>query len=186
MVRTVVESATPKMEKAVEHFAEDLKSLRTGRASVALLDGVMIDYYGATQPLKAMASVNTPDARSITVTPWDKAALSTIEKALRENQSLGLNPSNDGNLIRMAIPAMTEDRRREVVKTLGQKVEGCRVVLRNIRHDVLNEIKRLEKSKEATSDDVKFAEAELNKKIDQFQKRIDELEAAKTREIMEV
>jgi ribosome recycling factor len=186
MVRTLVESASPKMERAVEHFAEDLKSLRTGRASVSLLDGVMVDYYGAVQPLKAMASVNTPDARSITVTPWDKAALATIEKTLRDNQSLGLNPSNDGNMIRMSIPAMTEERRRDVVKSLGQKVEGCRVVLRNIRHDVLNDIKRMEKTKEATSDDVKFAEAELNKRIDQFQKRIDELEATKTREIMEV
>jgi ribosome recycling factor len=186
MIRPLIDSADPKMEKAIEHFEEDLKSLRTGRASTAIVDNVVVEYYGSVQPLKAMASVNTPDARSLAISPWDKGALASIEKAIRENQSLGLNPSNDGNVIRISIPAMTEERRREVVKSLGAKVEDCRVRLRNIRHDLLNEVKKLEKSKEATVDDVKFAEAELNKKIDQFQKRIDELEAAKAKEIMEV
>ena len=186
MIRSLVESAGPKMEKAVAHFGEDLKSLRTGRASVALLDGVMVELYGAIQPLKAVASVTTPDARSLAVTPWDKTALGPIEKAIRENQALGLNPSNDGNVIRMNIPPLTEERRKEIVKSLGGKVEDCRIALRNIRHDMLNEVKKLEKAKEATSDDVKFAETELNKKIDQFQRKIDELEAAKAREIMEV
>jgi ribosome recycling factor len=186
MVRTLVESTASKMDKAIEHFAEDLKSLRTGRASAAMLDGVIVEHYGVPQPLKAIASVNIPDARSIAVTPWDKTALAPIEKAIRENQSLGLNPSNDGNVIRLAVPQMTEERRKDVVKSLGSKVEDCRIVLRNIRHDVLNEVKKLEKAKEATTDDVKFAEAELNKMIDRYQKRIDELEAAKAKEIMEV
>jgi ribosome recycling factor len=186
MIRPLVESAGPKMEKAIDHFEEELKSLRTGRASTAILDSVIVEYYGSVQPLKAIASINTPDARSLAITPWDKGALASIEKAIRENQSLGLNPSNDGNVIRISIPPMTEERRREVVKSLHTKVEDCRVRLRNIRHDVLNEVKRFEKSKEATSDDVKFAEAELNKKIDQFQQRIDALEAAKAKEIMEV
>ncbi len=186
MIRTLVDAAGPKMEKAVAHFGEDLKSLRTGRASVALLDGVMVEVYGVTQPLKAVASVNTPDARTIAVTPWDKGAMTSIEKAIRENQALGLNPSNDGNTIRMSIPPLTEERRKEIVKSLGSKVEECRIALRNIRHEVLNDVKRMEKAKEATSDDVKFAETELNKKIDQFQRKIDELEAAKAAEIMEV
>lgn len=186
MIRSLVDSSAPKMEKAVEHFAEDVKSLRTGRASVALLDGVMVEYYGVVQPLKAIASVNTPDARTIAVTPWDKAAMAPILKAIRENQALGLNPSDDGHVIRLMVPQLTEERRREIVKSLGGKVEECRIALRNIRHDVLNEVKRLEKAKEATSDDVKFAETELNKKIEQFQRRIDEVEAAKAKEIMEV
>lgn len=186
MVRTLVEAAGPKMAKAVEHFAEDLKTLRTGRASVAVLDGVIVEYYGAMQPLKAIASINTPDARSIAITPWDKGALGPIEKAIRDNQQLGLNPSNDGNVIRISVPPMTEERRREVVKSLGAKVEECRIVLRNIRHEVLNEVKRLEKTKEATSDDVRFAETELNKLIEQYQKQIEQHEAAKTKEIMEV
>ncbi|MDB5178397.1 MAG: ribosome-recycling factor [Patescibacteria group bacterium] len=186
MIRTIVESAGPKMEKAIERFSEELKSLRTGRASVTVLDGVMVESYGALQPLKTMASINTPDARSLAVTPWDKGMLGPIEKAIRENQSLGLNPMNDGNVIRVSIPAMTEERRRDVVKALGGKVEECRIHLRNIRHDVLNEVKRMEKAKDATTDDVKFAEAELNKMIDRFQRKIDELEAAKAKEIMEV
>jgi ribosome recycling factor len=186
MVRNLVESAGPKMDKAVEHFADDLKSLRTGRASTAILDGVTVEHYGAVQPLKAMASINTPDARTITVSPWDKGALGPIEKAIRDNQALGLNPSNDGSVIRIAIPPMTEERRREVVKSLGTKVEECRITLRNIRHDILNDVKKMEKAKEATADDVKFAETELNKLIDKTQKRIDELESVKSKEIMEV
>ena len=174
------------MDKAVAHFGEDLKSLRTGRASVSLLDSIVVEVYGVVQPLKAVASVNTPDARTIAVTPWDKGAMPSIEKAIRENQALGLNPSNDGNTIRMSIPPLTEERRKEIVKSLGGKVEECRIALRNIRHEVLNEVKRMEKAKEATTDDVKFAETELNKKIEQFQVKINELEAAKAAEIMEV
>jgi ribosome recycling factor len=186
MIRPLVDSVKPKMDKAVEHFAEDLKSLRTGRASTALVDNVVVEYYGITQPLKAVASVNTPDARTIAITPWDKGALPHIEKAIRDNQALGLNPTNDGNVIRMGIPPLTEERRREIVKSLGGKVEDCRIALRNLRHDVLNEAKKLEKAKDITSDDVKFAEAELNKLMDSYQKKIDELEAAKSKEIMEV
>lgn len=186
MVRTLVDAAGPKMEKALAHFSDELKTLRSGRASVSMLDGVTVEAYGTPQSLKAVASVNTPDARSLAVAPWDKSLIGPIEKAIRENQALGLNPSNDGSVVRMTIPPMTEERRRDVVKSLGGKVEECRIALRNIRHEVLNEAKRMEKSKEATQDDVKFVENELNKKIDQYQKRIDELEAAKTKEIMEV
>lgn len=186
MIRALVDSADPKMEAAVAHFGESLKSLRTGRASAAMLDGVMVEAYGSSQPLKSVAAVNTPDARTIAVAPWDKAMIGPIEKAIRENPSLGLNPGNDGNVIRLNIPPLTEERRKEIVKSLGSKVEDCRITLRNIRHDVLGEAKKLEKSKEATADDVKFVETELNKKIDQFQKKIEELEAAKAKEIMEV
>jgi len=186
MVRSVVDAAGPKMEKALTHLADELGSLRTGRASVGLVDGVVVEHYGARQPLKAMASINTPDAKTIAITPWDKTALAPIEKALRETPALGLNPMNDGHVIRLNIPPLTEDRRREIVKSLGGKVEECRIALRNIRHDVLGDVKRLEKDKQITQDDVKFAETELNKKIDQFQKRIEELEATKSKEIMEV
>lgn len=186
MIRTLVESAGPKMDKAVAHFGEDLKSLRTGRASVSLLDGIHIELYGVVQPLKSVASVNTPDARTIAVSPWDKGAIGPIEKAIRDNQALGLNPSSDGTVIRMSIPALTEERRKEIVKSLGSKVEDCRIALRNIRHDLLKEVQKLEKAKEATTDDVKFAETELNKLIDTYHRKIEELEAAKAKEIMEV
>lgn len=186
MVRSLVESAVPKMEKALDHLSEELKGLRTGRASVGLVDGVQVEFYGVKQPLKAMAQINTPDARSIAIAPWDKNALGPIEKAIRETPGLGLNPMSDGHVIRLNIPPLTEERRREIVKSLGGKVEECRITMRNIRHDVLKDVQKMEKDKQATQDDVKFAENELNKKIEQFQKRIEELEAAKAKEIMEV
>jgi ribosome recycling factor len=186
MVRAMIDGATPKMEKAIEHLSEELKAIRTGRANTALVDNVMVEYYGTTQPLKGVASVNTPDARSIAITPWDKGMLPVIEKAIRDTPALGLNPMNDGSVIRLSIPSLTEDRRREIVKSLGAKVEECRISLRNIRHEVLKDVQKMEKDKQASQDDVKFAEAELNKKIDQFQQRIAEIEATKTNEIMEV
>jgi ribosome recycling factor len=186
MVRPIIESADPKMEKALEHLETEMTALRTGRASTALVDSLIVEVYGVPQPLKAIASISTPDSRSIAITPWDRTSLPIIEKAIRENQQLGLNPSNDGTVIRLNIPSMTEDRRREVVKSLGSRVEDCRIALRNIRHETMGEVKKLEKAKEATQDDIKFAETELNKKIDLFQRRIVELEAAKTKEIMSV
>jgi ribosome recycling factor len=174
------------MEKALEHLQVELNALRTGRASGALVENLVVDYYGQTQPLKAVASIATPDARTIAVTPWDKGALPSIEKAIRENHALGLNPSNDGQVIRLSIPPLTEERRREIVKSLGTKIEDCRISLRSVRHEILGEVKKLEKDKQLTSDDSKFAEAELNKKIDVFQKRIEAIEAAKTAELMAV
>jgi ribosome recycling factor len=186
MIRPIIESAQPKMDKAIDHLVEELKSIRTGRASGALVENLAIDYYGMTQPLKAIASINTPDARTIAITPWDKGAMTSIEKAIQDSPTLGLNPMNDGVVIRLSIPTLTEERRREIAKSLGSKIEDCRIALRNIRHDVLKEVQKLEKDKLATQDDVKFAESELNKKIDACQLRIDEIEAAKTKEILEV
>lgn len=186
MVRQALDAANPKMDKALAHFEEELKGLRTGRASIGLVDGIMVDYFGTTQPLKAVASITTPDAKTIAITPWDRGQLQVIEKAIRETQSLGLNPNNDGSTIRLNIPPMTEERRRDILKVLGQKVEECRIALRNIRHDVLDEVKKMEKAKAATQDDVKFAETELNKKIDQYQAKIEVIAASKEKEIMEV
>lgn len=186
MVRQTLDAANPKMDKALAHLEEELKGLRTGRASVGLVDGIMVDYFGTPQPLKAVASITTPDAKTIAITPWDRGQLQTIEKVMRETQSLGLNPNNDGSTIRLNIPPMTEERRRDILKVLGQKVEECRIALRNIRHEVLDEVKKLEKAKTATQDDVKFAEKELNTKIDQYQAKIEAIQAAKEKEIMEV
>jgi ribosome recycling factor len=186
MVRQALDAANPKMDKALAHLEDELNSLRTGRASVGMVDGVTVDYFGTPQPLKAVASITTPDAKSIAITPWDRSMLQVIEKAIRDDQRLGLNPNNDGSVIRLNIPAMTEDRRRDIIKILGQKVEECRIALRNIRHDALDEVKKLEKSKQATQDDLKFAETELNKKIDQYQAKIEIIQASKEKEIMEV
>jgi ribosome recycling factor len=186
MVRAIVATADPKMTKALEHLEADLGTLRTGRASTVLVEGIMIELYGQMTPLKSMATLSTPDARTIAITPWDRGSLPTVEKALRETQSLGLNPNNDGTIIRLNIPPMTEDRRRDIVKQLGDKVEQCRIALRNIRHELLGEVKKLEQTKQATTDDSKWTETELNKKIDTYQARIESIAAAKEKEIMAV
>lgn len=186
MVPDLVKAAEPKMDKALEHLQQELSALRTGRASVALVDGLTMDYYGQTMQIKQLATIGTPDARTIAITPWDRNALPVIEKAIRDSQSLGLTPNNDGTNIRLNIPPLTEERRRDIVKTLGDKVEQCRIALRNIRHEVLNEVKRMEKDKTATTDDVKFAEQQLNKKMEEYQGKIEGIEAAKAAEIMQV
>jgi ribosome recycling factor len=186
MVTGIVDGADIKMAKAIEHLQEELKSLRTGRASASLVDNVTVDYYGQSMNLKQLATIGTPDARTIAITPWDRNAMEPIEKAIRETQSLGLTPNSDGATIRLNIPPLTEERRREIVKAMGEKVENCRIALRNVRHEILNEVKRLEKDKQATADDTKFAEQELGKKIDKYQAQIVEIEKAKEKEIMEV
>ena len=187
MVRELLTTANPKMDKALEHLAQDLATLRTGRASIVMVEGIMVEQFGQTMPLKAVASLSTPDARTIAITPWDKSLTPVIEKAIRETQSLvGLNPNSDGNIIRLNIPQMTEERRHEIVKSLREKIEKCHIALRNIRHAVLNDVKKLEKGKSATQDDVKFAEEELNKKIDQYREKIDQIARAKEAEIMAV
>lgn len=186
MVTGIVKGADARMDKALEHLAEDLRSLRTGRAQTSLVENITVEQFGNQVPLKTVASINTPDAQTIAISPWDKSLVAVIEKTLRETQSLGLNPSSDGNVVRLNVPPMTEERRREIVKDMGQKVEACNISLRNVRHDILNEVKRLEKDKQATQDDVRYAEQELNKKMDQYKKRVDELAKSKEAEVMTV
>lgn len=182
----IVKSVDPRMDKAINHLEEELTSLRTGRAQTSLVENIMVEQYGAQTPLKAVASINTPDAKTIAISPWDKSLVAVIEKVLREDQSLGMNPSSDGNVVRLNVPPMTEERRREIVKDMGTKVEDCNISLRQIRHDVLNEVKRMEKDGDATKDDLKYAESELNKKIDLYKGKIDALAKAKEAEIMTV
>ncbi len=186
MVPQVVKQADPRMEKALQHLEEELRSLRVGRAQTALVENLTVEQYGQTMILKAVATITTPDAHTITISPWDKSMVAAIEKVLRENQALGLNPSSDGNVVRLNVPSMTEDRRRDIAKELGVKIENCQIVLRQIRHDILGEVKRLEKNGEATVDDMRFAEQELTKKIDIYKKKVDELAKAKEAEIMQV
>jgi ribosome recycling factor len=182
----LVKTATPRLDKAVEHLGEELRSLRTGRATTALVENLTVESYGQQVPLKAVASISTPDAHTIAIGPWDKNLVGVIEKMLRENQALGLNPASDGNVVRLNVPPMTEERRREIVKELGIKLEQCHIGLRQVRHDILNEVKRRQKDGQATQDDAKFAEAELGKLVDGYKKRIDELARAKETEIMTV
>ena len=186
MVTGIIKAADPRMDKAVSHLSEDLQSLRTGRATTALVENLMVEQWGDQSPLKAVASITTPDAQTIAVSPWDKSMVSTIEKMIRENSSLGLNPMSDGNVVRMNVPPMTQERREAIVKDLGQKVEQCNIALRQIRHDVLNDVKRLTKEGSATQDDERYAEQELNKKMEVYKKKIDEISKAKEQEIMTV
>jgi ribosome recycling factor len=186
MVQELLKSADPKMERAIEHLREELRGIRTGRASTALVEGLHVEVYGQPMVLKQVATITIPDARTIAITPWDRNNMSSIEKAIRENQSLGLNPNNDGQTIRLNIPPLTEERRREIVKTVGEKIENCHIALRNIRHEVLEDVRKREKAKEISIDDVKYAEGELNKKIERFRGVINEVQKNKELEVMEV
>lgn len=186
MVTQVVNSADARMDKAIAHLQEDITSLRTGRAQTSMVENIMVEQWGQQTPLKAVATITTPDAQTIAISPWDKSMVAVIEKTIREDQGLGLNPASDGNAVRLNVPPMTEERRRQIVKELGQKVEQCNIALRSIRHDILGEVKKLEKDKQATQDDMKFAEQSLNKKIDQYKQKITEIAKAKEAEIMTV
>jgi ribosome recycling factor len=186
MVQEALESAGPKMQKAVEHLRDELRGIRTGRASTGVVEGLNVEVYGQPMVLKQIATIGTPDSRTIAITPWDRGNLASIEKAIREAQSLGLSPNNDGQTIRLNIPALTEERRCEIAKTVGEKVEGCHIALRNIRHEILEDVRRQEKAKQISIDDVKFAEEQLNKKIEQYRNVITEIQRAKEQEILEV
>lgn len=186
MVKDLLDQVDPKMTKAVEHYEHELQGLRTGRASGTLVEGITVEMYGQTTPVRQVATINTPDARTISITPWDKSALPLIEKAIRDTQSLGLSPVSDGNTIRLNIPPLTEERRKEIVKQLGEKTEACYIALRNVRHDALSEARKQEKAKQATQDDLKWAEAELNKKMEKFKSQVAQIEKSKTAEIMAI
>lgn len=182
----ILSQASPRMDKAVDHLQDSLRAIRTGRATTALLDGLTVEQYGQTTPLKAVATLSTPDAHTIAVTPWDKSLMTTIEKSIRESQSLGLNPSNDGSTIRLNIPPMTTERREQLVKQLGEQIEACHVSIRAVRHDLLDEARKEEKAGRATQDDLKGIETDLNKKIDVYRAKLEEIRKAKVAEIMEV
>ena len=174
-----------RMEKSVEDFRANLVSTRTGRASVHLLDQVRVDYYGTPTPLSQVAQVNTPEAQLITVQPWDPSIIKEIEKAIRESQ-LGLNPQNDGKIIRLPVPPMTEERRREVVKHLNKVLEDHKTAIRNIRRDGNESIKKASKDKLISADEEKRAMEEVQQLTDAEIKRIEELFKAKEKEVMTI
>ncbi len=174
------------MQKGLAFFREELGHIRGGRAQVGLVDSVKVEVYGQEMTLKQVATVSTPDARTIMIQPWDKGNMASIEKAIRENQSLGLNPSNDGNVIRLNVPALTEERRAELAKSLNAKLEECHIALRSARHDGMDEAKKKKNNKELTEDDLYAIEQGLNKLIEKYQSEAQKELAAKQKEIMEV
>ncbi len=158
----VVSDAQSKFQQTVERFRDSLKSLRTGRASAAMLDGVMVEAYGTPMPLIQLAAVTAPEAQLIQITPFDPSNMTAIVSAIRDNQSLGLNPSDDGRVIRVPIPALTEERRRELAKQIGQKQEEAMIQLRAIRHDALDLINAAKKDKDIGEDDAKRLEKQID------------------------
>jgi ribosome recycling factor len=185
MIDEFLADAKERMQKSVEATRNELATVRTGRASPHLLDRVNVDYYGAQTPLKQLAQVAATDARMLTVTPYDKSSISSIEKAVMESD-LGLTPSNDGNVIRLQIPELTEERRKELVKVVHGVAEQGRVAVRNIRRDVMHDLRELKKEGEAGSDEEHHGETELQKHTDAAIGEIDSLLKGKEEEILEV
>ena len=177
--------AGERMSKSVDSCRHELATVRTGRASPHLLDRLVVDYYGAETPIKQLAQVSATDARLLTLTPFDKNSIGTIEKAIMESD-LGLTPNNDGNVIRLQIPELNEERRRELVKVVHGVAEDGKVAVRNIRRDVMHDLRELKKEGEVGEDDERRAEAELQKRTDDATKEIDGLLKAKEEEILEV
>ena len=185
MIEELLADAKERMQKSVEATRNELATVRTGRASPHLLDRLTVDYYGAQTPLKQLAQVAATDARMLTVTPYDKSSISSIEKAVMESD-LGLTPSNDGNVIRLQIPELTEERRKELVKVVHGVAEQGRVAVRNIRRDVMHDLRELKKEGEAGSDEEHHGETELQKHTDAAIGEIDSLLKGKEEEILEV
>jgi ribosome recycling factor len=185
MIDEFLADAKERMQKSVDSTRNELGTIRTGRASPHLLDRVVVDAYGAQSPIKQLAQVNASDARLLTVTPYDKSTINSIEKAVMESD-LGLTPSNDGNVIRLQIPELTEERRKELVKVVHRVAEEGRVAVRNIRRDVMHDLRELKKEGEAGSDEEHHGETELQKATDAAIGEIDSLLKGKEEEILEV
>jgi ribosome recycling factor len=183
--KEAVAQAKLRMEKAVEDFRRELSGVRTGRANVSLLDSIRVDYHGTPMPVNQLGTVTVPDPMSIVISPWDPGAVPLIDKAIR-SADLGLNPANDGKTVRVPIPPLTEDRRKEIVKHLHKVLENHRTAVRNVRRDLKEAIEQLEKEKKASEDERKRAIEELDKLTHSETKKIEELSAAKEKEIMEL
>ena len=185
MIDEFLQDAREHMDKSVESTRVKFQSIRTGRASPALLDRITVDYYGAVTPLKQLATISAPEARMLTVQPYDKSSIKAIERAIMESD-LGLTPNNDGNLVRLVLPELTEERRKQLVKVVRGITEEGKVALRNIRRDVMHDLKELREAGEAGADDEHRAEDALQKLTDDKVKELDALLKGKEAEILEV
>jgi len=182
MYQQEIRNLKTKFEQVIQKLKEDFATIRTGRASTGLVENVMVTYYGSTMPLKQMATLSTPDASQIVIQPWDKNALGDIELAIR-NSDLNLSPTNDGNVVRVSLPPMTEERREELVRNIHRKGEEGRIALRSVRGETWEKIKKLEKNGKITEDDRYSAEKELNEIIDEFNKKIEAQIVEKEKEL---
>ena len=180
-----LEQFETKMNKTFANLEGEFQSIRAGRANPHVLDKIRVDYYGTPTPIQQVGNVSVPEPRTLMINPWDKTAMSEIEKAIR-NSDLGLNPTNDGQVIRIAVPALTEERRRELVKNTKKLVEETKVICRNARRDAIDAIKQMKKDALLNEDDAEYQEKEVQKKVDEYTAKYDALYAAKEKEIMEV
>jgi ribosome recycling factor len=183
MLDDIIKSAEHKMTRAVEILGNDLQSVRTGRASPALLDRIQVDYYGSPTPINGVANISAPDPRM--VQPWDRGMLGPIEKAIQKSD-LGINPTNDGQVIRLVLPQLTQDRRKELVKQVHQRAEEARIAVRNCRRDALDHLRKAEKDGGISEEDERRAQERLQKLTDQFIKRVEDVSRRKETEVMEV
>ncbi len=180
-----VKDAESKMQKTIEAVKADFASVRAGRANASVLDRVQVEYYGSPTPLNQVASISSPDPRQLVIQPWDSSLLREIEKAILTSE-LGINPQNDGKVIRLTFPQLTEERRKELTKQVHKYAEGGKVAVRNIRRDVMDKIKAAKKMSEVTEDDAKDLEKKLQDVTDKYVKKLDELAAEKEKELMSV
>ena len=184
-MEALVKDTSARMERSIDAFRKELGKVRTGRASFSLLDGIKVDYYGTLTPLQQVGTLSVPESRLITVTPWDTKMIGPIEKAI-QGSGLGLNPSSDGKTVRIPIPPLTEERRKELAKVVRKMGEDARVAVRNVRREAIEKLKDREKKKEISEDVVKRGQERIQKETDAHVKKIDEILKSKEQEILEV
>lgn len=182
----IIDDTSKKFKVAAEHFQDELKRLRTGRASAAMLDGIMVEAYGTPMPLNQVATVTAPEAQLIQITPFDPSNLQAIATAIRNNQSLGFNPTDDGRVVRVPVPPLNEERRRDLAKQVSQRQEDCLVRFRNARHDALDAIDKLKKDKQIGEDDAKRLQKQIDDTMNTERVAIEQIAKAKETEIMTV
>ncbi len=184
MPQNLIKDLKTRSEKTLEHLKSTLQGIRTGRAHPALVEDIKVDYFGTPTPIKSMGTVNAPEARQLVITPWDKTAMKAIEKAIQASQ-LGINPQNDGESIRLNLPELTQARRVELTKMVSKTAEEAKVAIRNVRRDVLEALKKMEKDSKITEDDLKKYQKEAQDHTDAFIKKVDATASEKDKEIME-
>ena len=182
----ILSESESKFKSALAHFEEELKKIRTGRAHPGMLDGVMVSAYGASMPLIQVGNVTAPEAQLLQITPFDPGNIQAISTAIRDNPSLGLNPSDDGRVVRVPIPALTEERRREIVKQLGGKVEDCMIAMRSVRRDAMDAIDAAKKDKAVSEDEAKRLQAQIEDMMSKYKTQTDTLASTKEAEVMKV
>ena len=184
-MKEIIEDAKRRMGKAIDHLDSDYKAIRAGRANPAVLDKITVEYWGVPTPINQMASISVAEARVLTVSPYDASQLRNIEKAIQKSD-LGVNPQNDGKIIRLVFPQLTEDRRKELVKDVAKMAEECKVHIRNVRRDAIDELKKKKKANELTEDDEKQGEKKIQDLTDKEIKEVESVQAAKEKELMSI